>query len=110
MDNRLHFHDEHPDSGMAFRGELPSWKAALGLCKKMHVGLPWFDLISWDVAIDPHHEPRIIEFNVANQELLFHQMTNGPVFGSEGSAPLSAVLRRRPTQSRTRAEAQKGRR
>ena len=70
---------------------------------------PWFDLISWDVAIDAHDEPRIIEFNVANQELYFHQMTNNPVFGSEGSAVLSAVLRRLPARSRTRSEAQKGR-
>jgi Sugar-transfer associated ATP-grasp len=110
MDNNLCFYDEHPDSGTAFRGELPHSDAALRLCQKMHVSLPWFDLISWDVAIDCHREPRIIEFNVANQELLFHQMTNGPIFGSQGSAALSAVLRRLPTRSRTRSEAQKGRR
>jgi hypothetical protein len=67
---------------------------AVGLCRKLHESFPWFDLISWDVAIDAHHEPRIIEFNVANQGLYSYQMTNGPIFGSEGSAALSAVLRR----------------
>lgn len=110
MDNKFHFYDAHPDSGTAFNGELPNWDGAVSLCQKLHRLFPWFDLISWDVAIDTEHEPRIIEFNVANQELYFHQMTNSPVFGSEGSAALSAVLRRLPTRSRTHSEPQKGRR
>jgi hypothetical protein len=109
MDNMFHFYDVHPDNGTAFSGELPNCDGAVGLCRKLHESFPWFDLISWDVAIDAHHEPRIIEFNVANQELYFHQMTNSPVFGSEGSAALSAVLRRLPARPRVRGQAQKGR-
>jgi len=108
MDNTFRFYDAHPDNGTALNGELPNCDVAVGLCRKLHRSFPWFDLISWDVAIDTHHEPRIIEFNVANQELYFHQMTNSPVFGSEGSAVLAAVLRRLPTKSRARSEAQKG--
>jgi len=98
IDNLLHFYDAHPDNGTVFSGELPTWDVAVGLCRRLHKSFPWFDLISWDVAIDAHHEPRVIEFNIADQELYFHQMTNGPVFGSEGSVALSAVLRRLATQ------------
>jgi hypothetical protein len=110
FDNSLQCHDKHPDNGTPFTGELPNWDVTVRLCQKMHESLPWFDLISWDVALDTTRQPRIIEFNVANQGVLSHQITNSPLFGPEGSAALSAVLRRLPPLSRPRAEAQKGRR
>ena len=94
MDSMFRFYDTHPDNGRAFSGELPNVAVAADLCRKLHDLFPWFDLISWDVAIDAHYEPRIIEFNIADQELFFHQMTNSPIFGPEGGAVLSAVLSR----------------
>jgi hypothetical protein len=94
LDCDWHFVEAHPDSKFAFVGELPAYQEALEICRKLQKSLPWFDLVSWDVAIDSKHQPRIIEFNVASQEIDFHQMNNGPLFGSEGGTALSQVLAR----------------
>ena len=110
LDNELHFYDRHPDHGTTFTGEVPEWNETISLCKKMHESLPWFDLISWDIAIDAHHKPRILEFNVANQGIVLHQMSNGPLFGFQGSPGLITVLARLKTASGRRGKAAKGRR
>jgi hypothetical protein len=60
----------------------------------LHRILPWFDLVSWDVVIDADHEPWILEYNTAAQDIFFQQMSNGPFFGNEGSATLNDMLRR----------------
>jgi len=94
IDREFRFYDKHPDSGVAFTGDLPAYQDAVELCRELQRTLPWFDLISWDVAIDDRHQPKIIEFNVAAQEIDFHQMNNGPLFGPADGAVLAAVLRR----------------
>ena len=94
MDHELRFYEVHPDSGVPFVGELPAYHTAVELCRNLHRMLPWFDLVSWDVAIDLRYDPRVIEFNTASQEINFHQMNNGPLFGPEGGAVMSALLRR----------------
>lgn len=94
LDRDWHFVEVHPDSKVAFVGELPAYKDAVAICRNLQRSLPWFDLVSWDIAIDAKHQPRIIEFNVASQEIDFHQINNGPLFGPEGGAALSEVLAR----------------
>ncbi|HKT18841.1 MAG TPA: sugar-transfer associated ATP-grasp domain-containing protein [Stellaceae bacterium] len=89
-----YFLDVHPDSGVPFTGELPAYHEALELCRKLQRSLPWFDLVSWDVAVDAKHQPRIIEFNVASQGIETHQLNNGPLFGPEGGTTLSLLLKR----------------
>jgi Sugar-transfer associated ATP-grasp len=94
VDRLFRIHKAQPDSGIAIAGELPAYDDAVELCRKLHHSLPWFDLISWDVAIDARYQPRIIEFNVQDQGVQAHQVLNGPLFGSEGSAALSHALRK----------------
>jgi putative polysaccharide biosynthesis protein len=94
MDRDFYFHERHPDSGVSFTGELPAYDEALALCQNLHQATPWFDLISWDVAIDERYRPKIIEFNVSDQELDFHQLNNGPLFGAVDGPILSALFRR----------------
>lgn len=89
-----YFLDVHPDSAVPFTGELPAYHEALELCRKLQRSLPWFDLVSWDVAVDAKHQPRIIEFNVASQGIETHQLNNGPLFGPEGGTTLSLLLKR----------------
>jgi len=98
MDREFYFHEAHPDSGVAFTGALPAYSEAFALCLKLHQIIPWFDLISWDVAIDERYRPVIIEFNVSDQELDFHQLNNGPLFGSIDSLILSMLFRRLSTR------------
>jgi len=94
FDKKCIRHQTHPDSGIPITGELPAYRDAVELCQTLHRTLPWFDLISWDMAIDARHRPRLIEFNAQSQGIQSLQLTNGPLFGSEGSAPLSAMLRK----------------
>jgi Sugar-transfer associated ATP-grasp len=98
MDRAFHFHEAHPDSGVAFTGDLPAYGEALALCLTLHQIVPWFDLISWDVAIDERYRPIIIEFNVSDQELDFHQLNNGPLFGPIDGPILSMLFRRLSTR------------
>jgi hypothetical protein len=98
VDMDLRTYDEHPDTHVPFSGEfsgeLPSFEKSVTLCKNLHRILPWFDLVSWDVVIDADHEPWILEYNTAAQDIFFQQMSNGPFFGNEGSATLNDMLRR----------------
>jgi hypothetical protein len=94
MDRDFYFHENHPDSGVPFSGDAPAHGDAVALCLRLHQTIPWFDLISWDIAIDESYRPIVIEFNVSDQELDFHQLNNGPLFGSVDGAILSMLLRR----------------
>ena len=94
LDRDYRVYSVHPDSGTPLNGDPPTYAEATELCGTLHRTMPWFDLVSWDVAVDARHQPRIIEFNVQSQSIEIHQLTNGPLFGPEGSAPLAAMLRR----------------
>lgn len=74
--------DIHPDSMKPFKGtKIDGYEKAVSLCLNRHVHLPYFDLISWDIAIDKNNEPVMIELNLINQEINFHQVTSGALFG-----------------------------
>ena len=49
-------------------------------------------LISWDLSIDPAGEPLLIEVNLSYGELDFHQLCNGPIFGSLTTQVLEHVF------------------
>lgn len=55
-------------------------------CKASSIALqerfPYCRMISWDWAISKNGTPVLIEANLSNGELEFHQFCNGPIFGS----------------------------
>lgn len=52
------------DSGIVLDGyQLPSYDKAIEMVKRLHMKLPFFNLIGWDVAIEENGEPILIEFN-----------------------------------------------
>jgi hypothetical protein len=72
--------EAHPDSGVRFGGvRVPAWREAVELCISGHEMIPAMDLISWDIAVDAHSRPTLIEFNTDQQALLMHQKENGPL-------------------------------
>jgi hypothetical protein len=88
-DNRV---AAHPDTGYHFGGqEVPGIHAAWDLVKRLHLGLPYFDLASWDVSIDPTGRPTLVEVNLRGQEISFHQVNNGPLFGARTEEVLHYV-------------------
>lgn len=69
---------EKTDSGITAKGYLiPSYEKAVAIVKTLHLQLPYFKLVGWDIAIGEDGEPVFIEWN-ARAEL--SQTAAGPAF------------------------------
>ena len=52
------------DTGIELAGyQLPSYEKAIEMVKRLHLKLPWFNLVGWDIAIQEDGNPVLIEFN-----------------------------------------------
>lgn len=52
------------DSGVVLDGyKLPSFDKAVEMIKRLHLKLPYFNIVGWDVAIQENGDPVLIEFN-----------------------------------------------
>ena len=52
------------DTGVVLEGyQLPSYDKAIEMVKRMHMKLPFFNIVGWDIAIQEDGEPILIEFN-----------------------------------------------
>lgn len=52
------------DTGVLLEGyQVPSFDKAIEMVKRLHLKLPFFNLVGWDVAIQEDGEPVLIEFN-----------------------------------------------
>lgn len=52
------------DTGITLEGyQLPSYDKAIEFVKRLHMRLPYFNLIGWDVSIEENGEPILIEYN-----------------------------------------------
>ena len=57
---------EKTDTGIVLEGyQLPSYDKAIEMVKRLHLYLPFFNIVGWDVAIQEDGEPVLIEFNTA---------------------------------------------
>lgn len=84
---------KHPTTGVRFDDIIiPNVSLIRELVAEQATKLPYFRLISWDVALDKNDEPVLIEANLCDGELDFHQLNNGPLFGEETEAVLSEVF------------------
>ncbi|GEK57706.1 sugar-transfer associated ATP-grasp domain-containing protein [Marinococcus halophilus] len=72
----------HPYTNVKFEGiKVPNYKSATELVKDLHYKLHYFNMVSWDVAVDLNAELKLLELNLQGQEINFHQFNNGPLFG-----------------------------
>lgn len=70
---------EKTDTGVVLEGyQIPSYDKAVETVKRLHLQLPHFNLIGWDIAIDSEGDPVLIEWNVWPE---LSQSANGPAFG-----------------------------
>jgi len=60
---------------------VPFFDSILDKAKELHPLIPHFRLVSWDFTINSQNEIILIEFNTMLQEINFHQLNNGPLFG-----------------------------
>lgn len=59
---------------------VPGYAEALDFTRELHMRLPWFDSIGWDVAIGEDGKPVMVEFN-PDANLRSAQIAGGPMFG-----------------------------
>ncbi|MEC3907983.1 sugar-transfer associated ATP-grasp domain-containing protein [Tamlana sp. 2201CG12-4] len=70
------------DSGIRLATfKVPEYKKVKELVKKVHIQVPYFKLIAWDIAIDYEEAPVLIEYNTYKMGISSLQLANGPLFG-----------------------------
>ncbi len=75
-------YEKHPYTDQKFGGTvIPNFEKVKEMAISMHKKLLYFDLASWDISIKENGEPILIEMNLMEQGINFHQGTNGPLFG-----------------------------
>lgn len=73
----------HPDTGVSFENiQIPQFSSVLNFAKYFHRYLLYFDMVSWDIAIDKNGEAFLIEVNLMYQGTDQLQAINGPLFGN----------------------------
>jgi len=74
--------DRHPSTKVKVGGvKIENFDKVKEIVILLHKELKYFDLISWDIAINENEEVCLIEMNTNFQEIIFHQTANGPLFG-----------------------------
>lgn len=80
------------DVGTVLDGyQMPCFQKVLDLVKEMHLRLPYFNLIGWDMSVDKNGNPALIEWNRAAE---LSQVAHGPAFGEYAEEILSIVKNR----------------
>jgi hypothetical protein len=71
----------HPDTNYEFANKcIPLFKDAVETCVKLHASVPHFRIIGWDIAISDDEKIRLLEWNGAFTDIIFHQCITGPCF------------------------------
>lgn len=83
---------EKTDAGVVLEGfQLPGYDKAVETVKRLHLQLPHFNLIGWDISIDTEGDPVLIEWNVWPE---LSQSANGPAFGEYTERILKEIWNR----------------
>ena len=78
------------DSGVDLDNYLiPSFPQVLVFVKDLHLRLPYFRLIGWDISVDTNGNPVMIEWNRSAE---LSQVAHGPAFGDYTEEILAAAL------------------
>lgn len=87
--------EKHPETGYRFADfEIPNWQNILKNIEEWSKAIPpYFKLCSWDIGIDYNNNPIFIECNLDGQEINFHQVNNGPLFGNKTEYYLNKILK-----------------
>ena len=84
------------DVGTPIEGyQIPCVHKVLNLVKEMHLRLPYFNLIGWDMSVDKDGKPTLIEWNSAPQ---LSQVGHGPAFGDLTEEIIDSAMRRENTR------------
>lgn len=85
----------HPLTGAAFAGEAVSFARVRELALSVHARLPYFDVLSCDIAVLDSGSPCLVEVNTFGQGVEPHQFLKGaPLFDVETDTVLELVASR----------------
>jgi hypothetical protein len=88
-------HDRHPITGAPFAGTLISFAEIKALARSVHARLPYFDVLSCDIAVLDNGAPCLVEVNTFGQGVEPHQFLKGaPLFDTATEEVLSLVASR----------------
>lgn len=88
--------DEHPMTKVRFEGQqIVSYEKMKQLCVGIHQRLDYFDQLSFDVALDTHDQPSIIEINTFGQGVEPHQCLKGAALHAPFAEQVLATVRQR---------------
>jgi hypothetical protein len=84
------------DSGAVLDNYLiPSFPQVLDFVKDLHLRLPYFRLIGWDISVDTNGMPILIEWNRSAE---LSQVAHGPAFGDYTEEILATALKETNTR------------
>lgn len=86
-------YSQHPQGFLFEDCIIPSYDKVLLMVKQQHEKLAHFRLVSWDIAIDSNANPVLIEANMRNGGIKYHQYCNGPLFGDYTDEVLNEVFK-----------------
>ena len=89
-------YDSHPNGTNFGSVVVPSLSRAKEMVKNLQCKLPYFRLISWDIAMSNTNDPVLIEMNLRRGQLDIHQLNNGPIFGNDPEHILDCVFTKTP--------------
>ena len=88
-------YDRHPLTGAAFAGSFVAFAKTKELALAVHARLPYFDVLSCDIAVLDNGEPCLVEVNTFGQGVEPHQYLKGaPLFDAATEDVLSLVASR----------------
>lgn len=73
---------------------IPSFPQVLDFVKDLHLRLPYFKLIGWDISVDTSGKPVLIEWN---RKAELSQVAHGPAFGDYTEEILAAAMKEENT-------------
>lgn len=84
------------DCGTVLKGfRIPAFDKVIVNVKKLHMRLPYFNLVGWDWGIDAQGEPVLIEWNRCPD---LSQTAHGPAFGDMTEMIIKDTLTRKDTR------------
>jgi hypothetical protein len=84
---------KHSENGIVFDGyKIEGLDKAKELILKAHPMVPYFRMVSWDIAIDQKGDAYMIEANFAKGSVSANQLCNGPLFGEDTKKLLDEVF------------------
>ena len=69
--------------------QIPNFNGVIETAKRLHLTLPYFNIIGWDFAVDEAGDPVFIEFNGQAEQ---NQISCGPTFGDMTEEVLEEVF------------------